>query len=182
MAVDIHSKKLTNLSSNLGELNSCQALSFTNDWICAVLQSYTRKPTLILGKLAKQGSELGVKWTFCETQADTSLNELADVELVKFMPTLPNPKYPNLEFEAVLIKAKNSNNTLISFPHGGPHVAFSCEFSNLISVWYSLGYSILLINFRGSCNFGHDSIYSTPADFGVYDFSDCQVCFGINFS
>jgi dipeptidyl aminopeptidase/acylaminoacyl peptidase len=163
------------LSSSLGELNSCQALSFTNDWICALLQSYTRKPTLILGKLEKKDSGLEVKWTFCETETDTSLSDLVQVELVKFKPNLPNPSFPNLDFEAIFLKPKNSNNMLISFPHGGPHSAFGSEFSTHVAVFYSLGYSILLINFRGSSNFGQDCINSLPGHIGTYDVSDCQV-------
>jgi hypothetical protein len=162
----------------LGELTSCQALSFKNDWICALLQSYTRKPTLILGKLEKKGAELEVKWTFCETEPDTSLSDLVQVELVKFKPNLPNPNFPNLDFEAILVKPKSSNNMLISFPHGGPHSAFSSGFSTQLAVFYSLGYSILLINYRGSSNYGQDCINSLPGHIGTYDVSDCQVNIG----
>lgn len=58
---------------------------------------------------------------------------------------------------------------------GGPHSSFAGDFSAYIAVFYSLGYSVLLLNFRGSSGYGQDSIESLPGHISIYDVQDCQV-------
>ena len=58
---------------------------------------------------------------------------------------------------------------------GGPHSAFCSEFSAHVAVFYSLGFSVLLINYRGSSAYGQDSINSLPGKCGTSDVNDCQV-------
>jgi hypothetical protein len=47
ISVDAETGKITNLDKNLGKMESCNILKFENDWICAVIQSYTRRPSLV---------------------------------------------------------------------------------------------------------------------------------------
>jgi acylaminoacyl-peptidase len=63
-----------------------------------------------------------------------------------------------MSFESILVQAKQQNNSLVVFPHGGPHGAFCSEFSAHVAIFYSLGYSVLLVNYRGSTGYGQDSI------------------------
>lgn len=58
---------------------------------------------------------------------------------------------------------------------GGPHSSYCCEFLTHVAVFYSLGYSVLLINYRGSSGYGQDTIESLPKNIGTYDVQDCQV-------
>lgn len=83
--------------------------------------------------------------------------------------------YPNLEFQSILVQAKQRNDTLVVFPHGGPHTAYCCEYLTHVEVLYRLGFSVLLINYRGSTGFGQDSIDSLPGKIGTNDVNDCQV-------
>ena len=60
---------------------------------------------------------------------------------------------------------------------GGPHSCYCSEFSQHVAVFYKLGYSVLLINYRGSSGYGQNSIDCLPGKIAEYDVSDCQVCF-----
>ena len=75
----------------------------------------------------------------------------------------------NLQYESLFVHATNSecNGTLIVFPHGGPHSAYGCEYSTHVAVFYRLGFSVLMLNFRGSIGFGQDSIDSLPGNISI---------------
>ena len=126
---------MTSLENGLEELNSVQSLKIKNDWICAVLEGYTRKPSLLIGKLPQRGSESKIEWIF--TDEDDSLHQKANVQLVTLSPKVDDANYrkkcskllflfiiyiytnlANLKFESILVQAKNTNNSLIIFPHG----------------------------------------------------------------
>jgi acylaminoacyl-peptidase len=164
------------LTASLGGLHSAHALNISQEWIFASLESYTRKPVLILGKLTRDHPGVS-HWIYCDDEENEaeSFSSLGNVELLKFRPRLTNSSYPLLELEAVLVKSNHSNSKLVAFPHGGPHQAFGCEFSYHVAVFLKLGFSILLINYRGSCNFGQDFLLSLPGHIGTYDVIDCHV-------
>jgi acylaminoacyl-peptidase len=77
--------------------------------------------------------------------------------------------------------AKNRNDTLIVFPHGGPHSSFACDFSIYNSIFYTLGFSILHLNFRGSSGYGQDSIESLPGNIGNNKIKKNQIHIVISF-
>ena len=81
----------------------------------------------------------------------------------------------DLNFEAILVHPKTKNGVLVTFPHGGPHSAFCCDYSTHIAIFAALGYSVLLINYRGSTGYGQDTIDSLPGKIGTNDVYDCQV-------
>lgn len=109
------------------------------------------------------------------TSTENNLKELATVEILDFLPKTPDSKYPNLNFQSFLVQAKSRNDVLVVFPHGGPHSAYGCEYSPHVAIMFSLGYSVLLINYRGSTGFGQNSIDSLPGKIGTNDVNDCQV-------
>lgn len=122
-----------------------------------------------------RGQESSISWTrIVETSGDFS--SLADVELIKFVPSAVSTEYPDLDFEAILVRSKVSPaKSLIVYPHGGPHSAFKSDFSYHDAIFYSLGYSVLFINYRGSAGFGQNSIDSLPGKISDLDVKDCQV-------
>jgi len=127
-----------------------------------------------LAKLPPRGQESKIFWT--RTLESSEYSQIAEAELIKFTPTAISPRFPDLEFEAVFIQSKVSpSHRLILFPHGGPHSAFTSEFSYHIAIFNSLGYSVLLVNYRGSTGFGKNSIDSLPGNIADYDVKDCQV-------
>ncbi|CAF0768632.1 unnamed protein product [Brachionus calyciflorus] len=170
--VDIEQKTVINLNNGIGEVDSLNVLKIQNDWICGVLQSYNKRPSLVLAKLPEKGQEENINWFL--TKESDSLIEKASIELLDFKPTIPDTIFPKLNFQSIFVQAKNKNDTLVIFPHGGPHSAYGCEYSPHVAVMYSLGYSILLINYRGSSGFGQNSIDSLPGKIGTNDVNDCQ--------
>jgi len=172
ISIDVETKKISKLDKGVSGLNTVNCLKIENDWICASLQGYNRKPSLIIGKLPERGQEDTFKW-FLSESAD-SLENLVDVELLKHIPKIPDEVYPNLSFESILVKPKVKNNTLVVLPHGGPHSCFCSDFSIHVAIFNALGYSVLLVNYRGSSGNGQDSINSLPGKVGTSDVNDVQ--------
>ena len=61
---------------------------------------------------------------------------------------------------------------LIVFPHGGPHSAFTNDWSLYIDGFLRLGFAVLAVNYRGSVGRGQASIDSLPGHVGDYDVED----------
>lgn len=127
-----------------------------------------------MAKLPSRGQESNISWT--QTVETTEFSSVADIELIKLKPTVASSTYPDLDFESVFVHSKvTPAKSLIVFPHGGPHSAFTGEFSQHVAIFFSLGYSILLVNYRGSSSFGQNSIDSLPGHISDFDVKDCQV-------
>ncbi len=47
ISIDVETKKITKLDNNINDLNTVNCLKIENDWICASLQGYNRKPSLV---------------------------------------------------------------------------------------------------------------------------------------
>jgi len=173
ISCDIESKAVTILDSGLNDLNYVEALLFENDWICALQQGYNKKPTLIVGKLPELGNEKLIKWNFSDDRAD-EFELLAQVDLLQFDPEYVNMHFPRAKFEAILVQKKQKTESLIVYPHGGPHSAYLCEWSYNVAIMYSLGYAVLMVNFRGSSGYGQDNVDCLLTDIGTQDVKDCQ--------
>lgn len=62
---------------------------------------------------------------------------------------------------------------LIVVPHGGPHSCTSTAYNPAIAFLCAKGgYSILLVNYRGSLGFGQRALESLPGNIGVLDVKD----------
>ena len=75
--------------------------------------------------------------------------------------TIPSLKYPNLRFSSFLVEPllAPSNRALTVIPHGGPHSAVIDAFNLNIAGFVRLGYSILVVNYRGSIGQGLSPAY-----------------------
>ena len=130
-------------------------------------------PSLVIGRLPQRGNETNLQWKVIEVH--DHLKEKAHVELITHLPKIEDLDYHNISYESILVESRQKNNGLIVFPHGGPHGAFCCEFSAHVAIFYSLGFSVLLVNYRGSAGFGQDSIDCLPGKVGKNDVNDVQV-------
>ncbi|RNA06385.1 acylamino-acid-releasing enzyme-like [Brachionus plicatilis] len=172
VSIDIESKTVVNLDSGIDKTHSLSFLKMEKDWICAVLQTYTKAPCLVLAKFPAKNCEKEIKWNL--TKSSKNFDDLASVEILDFSPKIAHPEYPNLNFQSIFVQAKKGNDVLVVFPHGGPHSAYGCEYSPHVATMFSLGFSVLLINYRGSSGFGQNSIDSLPGKIGTNDVDDCQ--------
>jgi acylaminoacyl-peptidase len=181
---NVETKQMTCLNNSLDSLSSSDVLNVQNDWITASYSTYDKPRALMIAKLPKSGSEEELIWHFCdernggeeeeEEEEEEETKKKVQIELLKFEPKNRSSKYSNVNFEAVLVRATQSNGTLVVFPHGGPHSGYGSEYSVHVEILYTLGYSVLLINYRGSSGYGQDMIECLPGHAGEYDVEDCQ--------
>ncbi|XP_022560606.2 acylamino-acid-releasing enzyme-like isoform X2 [Brassica napus] len=79
--------------------------------------------------------------------------------------------------EAIYVSSSKSKENGICDPlavivHGGPHSIAPCSFSKTLAYLSSIGYSLLIVNYRGSLGFGEDALQSLPGKVGSQDVND----------
>ncbi|XP_061348993.1 acylamino-acid-releasing enzyme-like [Gastrolobium bilobum] len=79
-------------------------------------------------------------------------------------------------FEAIFVSSKTKKSDacdpLIVVLHGGPHSVSLSSFSKPLAFLSSLGYSLLMVNYRGSLGFGEEALQSLPGKVGSQDVND----------
>lgn len=104
-----------------------------------------------------------------------------------------NPDVHSAEnFEAIVVSppsdvthvwasSEKPKSPVILFPHGGPHGTFTSAFVLSVAYFAICGFTIILVNYRGSTAFGQTMLTSLPGNCGANDVDDCigsllQVC------
>jgi acylaminoacyl-peptidase len=65
---------------------------------------------------------------------------------------------------------------LIAYLHGGPFMAAISTFSVEMAAFLSLGYDIVIPNYRGSFSFGREFLHELEGYVGIKDVDDCHDC------
>ncbi|KAG5281820.1 hypothetical protein AALO_G00049160 [Alosa alosa] len=173
--LDIISKRVTRLSDT-SEFGCWKLLLVHNDLLVVSCSAPNCPPRLRVGFLPPAGGEAGISWV---TLNDPSLN----CELEWRAPELsPAPQEENVQFSGLwigvlLVKRvvrDRSKLPLVVFIHGGPHSQFCAEWIPSVAALASLGYAVLMVNYRGSTGFGQDSILSLTGNIGCQDVKDVQ--------
>ena len=78
-------------------------------------------------------------------------------------------------YESILISPQSDSPApLIAYPHGGPHSNTPSAFVGLFSYFVSLGYHVLLTNYRGSLGFGQPDLEGLCGKCGFQDVQDVK--------
>ncbi|KAF6173421.1 hypothetical protein GIB67_027116 [Kingdonia uniflora] len=79
-------------------------------------------------------------------------------------------------YEAIFVSSDRrtigSCDPLIVVLHGGPHSVSLTSFSKSLAFLSSLGYSLLMVNYRGSLGYGEEALQSLPGKVGLQDVND----------
>ncbi|KAF3669322.1 putative pentatricopeptide repeat-containing protein [Capsicum annuum] len=79
-------------------------------------------------------------------------------------------------YEAIFASSKSKKHDacdpLIVVLHGGPHCVSLSSFSKSLSFLCSLGFSLLIVSYRGSLGFGEEAVQSLPGRAGSQDVND----------
>lgn len=181
--VDRLTRRVTCLSNNQ-IFGSWKLLTIQRDLMVVSCSSPNQPPCLRVGSLAPPGSEGGrVSW---QTLGQHAATFDLDWRVLDITPPLQeeNPQYSGLDFSSLLVcsrdrargrgRGSTSKTPLVVFSHGGPHSQFSAEWNVTSAALATLGFAVLMVNYRGSTGFGQDSILSLIGRIGEQDVKDVQ--------
>ncbi|KAI4311304.1 hypothetical protein MLD38_036210 [Melastoma candidum] len=184
IAVDILSGNVSRISPTDTDA-SWSIIALDGDNIIAVSSSPTELPKVKYGYLVKKNAP-NYTWSWsdvsspifkCPEKVETILSSLQfsvmkiPVEDISCCTTEGAKK----DFEAIFLSSKSEkgeHDPLIVILHGGPHSVSITSYSKLLAFLASLGFSLLIVNYRGSLGFGEDALQSLPGKIGSQDVSD----------
>ncbi|XP_050412759.2 acylamino-acid-releasing enzyme isoform X1 [Patella vulgata] len=155
---------------------SVNVLDVYKDKIILSCSSPNTPHFLMIGNLNSKNIDESIKWN--KLSEEVALPNIS-YDLTVLQPTVDrvNTNYGNLDCESILISNKEnsiSKPPLILFPHGGPHTTFDTSFMLYVAGFCQSGYSVLLVNYRGSLGFGQNSVNSLLGNIGDQDVKDVK--------
>ncbi|KAH0814416.1 hypothetical protein GEV33_008374 [Tenebrio molitor] len=168
--IDIESGKITELTYNNG---SQLVLDVDNDLVLVNRRNYLMQDKLALCKLPPKESEVPLNWTELTISSVVEGLENCSFEYLNLSQDADDGVKT---FTAIYLGPKdgaNKSTNLIVWPHGGPHSAFANNFSLEATLFLSMGFAILFVNYRGSTGAGQDSVEFLLGKIGQSDVSDC---------
>jgi len=79
-----------------------------------------------------------------------------------------------LPFEAIFVSCEDSSRKpTVLVLHGGPHSTSVSSYSKSSAFLASLGFNLLIVNYRGTPGFGEEALQSLPGKVGSQDVQDC---------
>ncbi|MQL86070.1 hypothetical protein Taro_018588, partial [Colocasia esculenta] len=194
LSVDVLSSKVSRISP-ADSSYSWDVVAVDGDNILAVYSSPIDPPQIKYGYLADQIMTLGWHWIDVSSpflQYSEKVKSLLSTHQFSIMKipvtnseTLPRGAQKPLE--AIFLSSSSSHtkeplqvdqksddayNPLIVVLHGGPHSVSLTSYSKSHAFLASLGFNLLLVNYRGSLGFGEEALQSLLGKIGCQDVGD----------
>ncbi|CAN4116541.1 unnamed protein product [Withania somnifera] len=158
---------------------SWNLLALDGDNIVAVCSSPVDIPAIKYGSLASKAST-ETSWSWLDvsspiTRCSEKVTSLLSLRQFSLMRIPVRDISENLTKGYLCIFKLSSHNMcdpLIVVLHGGPHSVSLSSFSKSLAFLSSLGYSLLIVNYRGSLGFGEEAVQSLPGKIGSQDVND----------
>lgn len=186
LSVNVTSCKVTRISPD-DAIYSWNVLALDGDNVLAVSSSPVDPPRIKYGYHV-HSKEQPVHWNWLEVSSP--LHRFSDkirslllshqCTILKIPISSPSEdlsKGAKRPFEAIFVSCKDNqingaHNPLIVMLHGGPHSVSLSSYSKPLAFLSSLGYNLLIVNYRGSLGFGEEALQSLPGKAGSQDVND----------
>lgn len=195
LSVNVSSCKISRVSPE-DSIYSWNALALDGDNIIAVSSSPVDPPQMKYGFHSATKEELAkCEWLdvssplqgyFDKIKSFLSSHRCTILKIPVSNPSENLPKGAKRPFEAIFVSCSSSKseepckenqndgacNPVIVMLHGGPHSVSLSSYSKSMAFLSSLGYNLLIVNYRGSLGFGEEALQSLPGKAGSQDVSD----------
>ncbi|XP_066384634.1 acylamino-acid-releasing enzyme 2-like [Miscanthus floridulus] len=183
LSIDVLSGKVTRITPE-DSYYSWSALALDGNNVLAVSSSPIDPPYIRYGRSVTPEVQAH-RWTWDEVTsplmaANSKVKSLLlhhSVSILKIPVPSPSDDLSDggkLPFEAIFVSCKDSSHSPTAvILHGGPHSVSVSSYSKSSAFLASLGFNLLIINYRGTPGYGEEALQSLPGKVGSQDVQDC---------
>ncbi|XP_071675423.1 acylamino-acid-releasing enzyme 2 isoform X2 [Lolium perenne] len=184
LLVDVLSGKVTRISPELSDY-SWSALAVNGSDVLSVSSSPIDPPQISYGHEASKEDHQTRGWVWEEVTSPLmagsnkvkALLSHHKFSILKIPVTNPCDELSDggqLPFEAIFVSCEDSSQKpTVLILHGGPHSTSVSSYSKSSAFLASLGFNLLVVNYRGTLGFGEEALQSLPGKVGSQDVQDC---------